>query len=456
MIKITGVSYTYPLSSAPILKNINLNIENGDFILITGSSGSGKSTLLYCLNGLIPHLFNGNLQGNISINKFDTRNLSISEISKIVGTVFQNPENQLFMPTVKEDIAFGCRNMGLSEEEVDRWTALALNAFNITSLENKSIDELSAGQKQKVAIAGLYAVQPDIFLFDEPCTNLDQSSKKDFLEILKQLKKDGKTVIIAEHDPEELNQLFDKKLVLKDGGMYDFQGTCNDINVANPHGELNFRNAVMKLDNVSFGYDPKFEVLNDITFDIIEGDSVAIVGDNGCGKTTLFKLMIGVAKPNKGNIGILGLSNYSLDDITGKIGMLFQNPDEQLFTETVEDEVMFGPKQLKVEFDINKELKYFGLEKYRKSHPHSLSKGERQRVAFISVLAMRPDIIILDEPTTGLDSDNWIKLMDMAESFRKNGKTIIFSTHSKKVVARYARRVITLDKGRIISDEVSK
>ena len=456
MIKITGVSYTYPLSSAPILKNINLNIENGDFILITGSSGSGKSTLLYCLNGLIPHLFNGNLKGNISINELDPRNLSISKISKIVGTVFQNPENQLFMPTVKEDIAFGCRNMGLSEEEVIKRVTLALNAFNITSLESKSIDELSAGQKQKVAIAGVYAVQPDIFLFDEPCTNLDQSSKKDFLEILKQLKKDGKTVIIAEHDPEELEELFSRKLVLKDGELFDFQENHNDINITGPHSELNFRNAVMKLDNVSFGYDSKLDVLNGITLDVIEGDSVAIVGNNGCGKTTLFKLMTGVTKPNKGNIGVLGLSNYSLDDITGKVGMLFQNPDEQLFTETVEDEIMFGPKQLKVKFDIDKELKYFGLEKYRKSHPHSLSKGERQRVAFISVLAMRPDIIILDEPTTGLDSDNWIKLMDMAESFRKNGKTIIFSTHSKKVVARYARRVITLDKGRIISDEVSK
>ena len=292
MIKITGLSYTYPLSSAPVLKNINLNIENGDFILITGSSGSGKSTLLYCLNGLIPHLFNGNLQGNISINKFDTRNLSISEISKIVGTVFQNPENQLFMPTVKEDIAFGCRNMGLSEEEVDRRTALALNAFNITSLENKSIDELSAGQKQKVAIAGLYAVQPDIFLFDEPCTNLDQSSKKDFLEILKQLKKDDKTVIIAEHDPEELEGLFDKKLVLKDGEVYGFHGTRNDIKVTSPNTELNFRNTVMELDNVSFGYDSKLNVLSGITFDVIECDSVAIVGGNGCGKTTLFKLTV--------------------------------------------------------------------------------------------------------------------------------------------------------------------
>ena len=211
MIKITGLSYAYPLSSAPVLKNINLNIENGEFILITGSSGSGKSTLLYCLNGLIPHLFNGNLQGNVSINELNPRNLSISEISKIVGTVFQNPENQLFMPTVKEDIAFGCRNMGLSEEEVNKQVTLALNALNITSLEIKSIDELSAGQKQKVAIAGVYAVQPDIFLFDEPCTNLDQGSKKDFLAILKQLKKDGKTVIIAEHDSEELEELFDKQ-----------------------------------------------------------------------------------------------------------------------------------------------------------------------------------------------------------------------------------------------------
>ena len=456
MIKITGLSYAYPLSSAPVLKNINLNIENGDFILITGSSGSGKSTLLYCLNGLIPHLFNGNLQGNISINELNPRNLSISEISKIVGTVFQNPENQLFMPTVKEDIAFGCRNMGLSGEEVDRWTALALNAFNIASLENKSIDELSAGQKQKVAIAGVYAVQPDIFLFDEPCTNLDQSSKKDFLEILKQLKKDGKTVIIAEHDPEELEELFDKKMLLKDGELSIVHGDRDVTNITRSHEGLNSRNVVMSLNNVCFNYDSKPGVLSDITFNMVEGDSVAIVGDNGCGKTTLFKLMTGVAKPNKGNIGVFGLSNYSLDDITGKVGMLFQDPDEQLFTETVEDEIMFGPRQLKIKFDIGKELKYFGLEKYRKSHPHSLSKGERQRVAFISVLAMRPDIIILDEPTTGLDYDNWVKLMDMAESFRQSGKTIIFSTHSKKVVARYARRVITLDKGRIISDEVSK
>jgi energy-coupling factor transporter ATP-binding protein EcfA2 len=457
MIKINNLSYAYPASSDCVLKDIDLDVKNGEFVLLSGQSGSGKSTLLYCLNGLIPHLFRGNLQGSISINGLNPKDHSISDLSKIVGMVFQNPENQLFMTTLKEDIAFGCRNAGLTEEEVKRQSTLAIEALNLRPLEDTALDELSAGQKQKAAIAGAYATGTDIFLFDEPCTNLDQSSKKEFIEILKRLKKDRKTVVIAEHEFEDLESLLDNKYVLKKGSLFELQGSTEYNHVAVPHSiGIIPQDIVIRLQNVCFGYDGKPDVLTDITIDIGKSDSIAIVGENGCGKTTLFKLMTGVIKPKKGKIDILGLSNYSLDDLVGKVGILFQNPDEQLFTETIEDEIMFGLKQMHIDFDIDKELSYFGLERYRKVHPHSISKGERQRVAFISVLAMEPNIIILDEPTTGLDQSNWVKLMDMAESFRQSGKTLIFSTHNKKVIERYARRVITLDKGRVISDEVSK
>ncbi len=213
---------------------------------------------------------------------------------------------------------------------------------------------------------------------------------------------------------------------------------------------------VIKFKDVYCGYNNATNVLHGINVEIKKGECVAFVGNNGSGKTTFFKLITRVLRPRKGEIFVNGFSKSNLDDIRGKVGFLFQNPDEQLFTNSVIDEVSFGPRQLKIAVDCNEMLRLFGLEKHRLQQPYQLSRGERQRLAFICVLAMQPEIIILDEPTTGLDYKNWVRLMDTAMQANREGKTIIFSTHNIQVVQRYAKRVIRLEEGKISGDEIRK
>jgi energy-coupling factor transporter ATP-binding protein EcfA2 len=454
MIKIKNLTYTYPSSQQPALKDVGLEVKDGEFVLIKGDSGSGKSTLLYCINGLIPHIFEGSLIGEIEVNGFNPKDLPIWQISKKVGTVFQNPENQIFMPTVKEDIVFGCRNLRFTEEEIEKRLNISLEELDLIHIKHKSTDELSNGQKQRLAIAGIYAMAPNIFLFDESTTDLDAKGKLDFLEILKKIKAKGSTIILAEHDSEYLEDLADKKVVLKDGTISKEDKIAKFDTSFFYNKKGSFSLPWIKLEEVCFGYDGKTDVLKDIGLEIRKGEFVAIIGNNGSGKTTLFKLIIGVLKAQKGRIFINGLSKYCLDNLIGKVGFLFQNPDEQLFTNKVEEEISFGPRQLKIDFDLGRHLNYFGLEKYRDVHPHLLSRGERQRLAFISILAMQPDVIILDEPTTGLDQNNWIKLMDFAVQLNSQGKTIVFSTHNMKVVEKYAQRIIKLEEGHIVLDEI--
>lgn len=476
MIQIKNLTYTYPNSFEPALKDISLEVKDGEFVLLKGNSGSGKSTLLYCINGLIPHIFGSSLIGEIEVNGFKPEDLPIWQISKNVGTVFQNPDNQIFMPTVKEDIVFGCRNLGFAEEEIEKRLNISLEELGLAHIKHTSTDELSNGQKQRLAIAGIYAMTPSIFLFDESTTDLDAKGKRDFLEILKKLKEKGYTIILADHTSEYLEDLADKRIVLKNGTISKeekkekidpvrskaSEATAPLLavtsNWVDPSPFCNKKESLslpwIRLEEVCFGYDNKTDALKDINLEIRKGELVAIIGDNGSGKTTLFKLIIGALKAQKGRILMNGLSKYCLDNLIGKVGFLFQNPDEQLFTNKVEDEISFGPKQLKIDFDLQKHLNYFGLEKYRDVHPHLLSRGERQRLAFISILAMQPDAVILDEPTTGLDQNNWIKLMDFATKLNSQGKTIIFSTHNMRVVESYSQRIIKLEEGQIVLDEI--
>ncbi len=207
MIDIKNLSYSYQLSKKRALNDINLTVNEGDLVLITGSSGSGKSTLLYCLNGLIPHIFSGNLSGDVRVAGIDPKIVSISEIAKEVGTVFQNPEYQIFMPTVREDIEFGCRNIGFGQEVITSNQNRASLDLGLNNLLDRETGELSAGEKQRLAIAGIYAVGPRILIFDEPSTNLDAHGKRSFKEIIKKLKDNSYTIVLIEHDIELFEDL---------------------------------------------------------------------------------------------------------------------------------------------------------------------------------------------------------------------------------------------------------
>ncbi len=448
MIKVENLSYRYGPGLPLVLDEVNLEVKKGESLLICGDSGSGKSTLLHCINGIIPHLFGGELRGEVSVNNQDNTPYPLYKSPRQIGMVFQNYEEQIFMPRVKEDIAFGLCNAGFAKDKAGQVASITLEEFGIAALADFEVERLSAGQKQRLAIAGVYALKPQVMLFDEPLMNLDCKAKNNFIELLGKLKEKNVTLIVTESDACEIKHLFDRLLILQDGKLN--LPEAEDAKIKIDRKKIKKTGLeILKLDGVSFKYDSGDYVLDGINISFKKGECAAIIGDNGSGKTTLLKLIPGIIKPNKGKIGAFGITNYSVDQIIGKIGLLFQNPDEQLFTSTVRDEIYFGASLLKKDFDINRYLEKYSLTRYKDNHPQSLSKGERQRVAFLSILSTDPEIIILDEPTTGLDRANWHKLMEDAKDAAESGKTVIFSTHNMDVVDEYADRVIRLERGKI-------
>ncbi|MBI4725851.1 energy-coupling factor ABC transporter ATP-binding protein [candidate division TA06 bacterium] len=451
MIELKKLTYRYHGQEKPALEDIDLKIMEGEIALICGSSGSGKSTLLYALNGIIPHVLGGELKGHIEIDGLDPQRATVKELSHRVGTVFQNPGNQIFMPRVWEDAAFGCENLCFSREVTEKRTQAALIKMGLEGDGGKEVCKLSGGQRKRLAIAGVYAMAPKIFLMDEPTSDLDEEGRKEFIDILKILKGSGCTIVLVEHRTEEMESQVDRIIYLENGRI-----------IANPKaGDFpDFRpgakrrpadgKAMIELENLFFRYEDESEALKGINLSVRKGDLIAVTGANGSGKTTLFKILLGLRKPSDGKIKF----NPDFKNIVPKIGYLFQNPDEQLFANSVEEEICFGPNNLKKKIDVDDILTSLALTNHRARHPQTLSRGERQRLALGAILAMNPETIILDEPTTGLDEKNWIKIMESVKNLNFEGKTVIFSTHNKKVVQRYAHRVIQLDRGKIADDQI--
>ena len=430
-----------------------MQIEPGEAVLIRGASGSGKTTLLYCLNGLIPHIFAGSSYGSVRLNGFTPTETPLREIARTVGTVFQNPESQIFMMRVEDDVAFGCENLRLPREEIISRRDEAMSFMGLSKLRQLETFKLSGGYKQRLAISSIYAMQPIVFLFDEPTTDLDAEGRKDFFKIIKGLKDKGKAVVLVEHQYEYYLPLIDR-IITMDGGRIVNNIAAAEIfqPVINP--EMLLASSVINMQQVRFGYDKGINVLDNIDITIRQGEFVAICGDNGSGKTTLLKIMGGILQANRGKITILNICKPTLESLVGRVGFLFQNPDEQLFAGSVEEEIAFGPRCLGRKSDVERYLEIAGLQTKRLSHPQTLSRGQRQILAVVSIMAMEPEIIILDEPTTGLDDRTWHKLIALLYDYTGRGGTIIFSTHNEHASA-LAGRKITMHKGRIISDEVS-
>ena len=453
MISVRGLTYTYPGSSAPTLENVDLEVGEGELVLIKGASGSGKSTLLFCINGIIPHVLEGTLSGDIRVDGFRPADVPIGRIARTVGTVFQNPDNQIFMLNVRDDVAFGCENMGLPLHTTDERVDRALRELDLLPLKDRETSRLSGGQKQRLAIAGAYAMEPRIFLFDEPMTDLDENGRGEFVGILKALKEAGHTILLTDHDDEGLDPPADKVVVLGKNEPEQDTGPAPFPMIHSMSRTEQTANDAISLTGIDYQFPDGNFAVRDLTCTVKRGELTAIVGNNGSGKTTLFKVMLGLLKPQRGSLSLLGMDNPSLNSLVGKVGYLFQNPDEQLFSATVEEELFLGTRRTTPNATVEGLLRYFGIDRYRRTHPHCLSRGERKKVAFLSVLALGPQIILLDEPTTGLDERNWQRLMDCAGNLCGQGKTVIFSSHNAKAVRQYARRVIRLEEGRIVADE---
>jgi len=455
-----------------ILQDINLEIQAGEFVLITGPSGCGKSTLAYVLSGLIPASISARFTGLVEVNGLNTQNCELQEMAQQAGIVWQNPSSQLFHLRVEDEVAFGPRNLGLDEEEVNRRTDWALKATALEELREQRPAELSGGQKQCVAIASILAMQPKVLILDEPTASLDVPNTHRVLETLKSLrKKHGVTIVILEHRLADVARLasrlilMDKGHIISDGhpdeilmnetlqkklGMrrrsdepQDAWETLIEESVQNTNGS----EPLLNLENVSTGYN-HHKVIQDINLSIYPGDFLALVGNNGAGKSTLGLVAAGLLKPLAGQVLF---SNGARPHPGLDVAMLFQNPVDQLFTDSVDEEVAFGPRNYERFISGRHEeiLQEADLLKLRKNRPMMLSAGQQQRTALAACLGLQPRLLILDEPTLGQDWGHLQRLMDYLLQLNRQGSAILLISHDYKLVHHYAHRIYLMKNGRI-------
>ncbi len=512
VIKYEDVSFSYENSKRKVLKDINLEIKEGDFVVITGPTGAGKTTLCEMMNGIIPNFVKGNLTGKIMVDGKDPTRTQVATMAQTVGLVFQDPNTQLFGMTVEEDIAFGATNLGYDYYECMNRVNRAVEDLQLEKLINRKPMELSGGQKQSVAIAGIYAMLPKIIVCDEPTSMLDPIGKSNIFSLVKDInKKYGITVVLVEHVMSEVVRYADKVVVM-DRGSIVMQGSVDEVfsqvEKLNELG-LNVPQSIelsMKLKDKGYVsevslitddiiknlkvFTPKRPVaqvrkenvqaeketiidVNDLVFSYLgdtnqvdhvdlqfkKGDFVAIIGQNGAGKTTLCRSIIGLLKPTSGTIKVaeIDVSSKTVAELSGTVGYCFQNPDEQIFKDSVEEELLFGAENLNRLNDatrerINQIISDVGLDRYRKVWPKYLSKGERQRLTMGSIIAMDPDVVIVDEPTTGQDWRETIWIMDLLKKINDQGKTVIIITHNMEIVCSYCNRVLAMRYGKVLLD----
>lgn len=513
-ISIRDLEFTYKGGQTPALRGINLDIEAGEFSVIMGPSGAGKSTLCLTLNGLIPNVKKGNFRGEVRIKGIPTVGRKVSHFANTVVLVFQDFESQLFSTNVELEVAFGPENFNVPPEEIRERVREALHKVRLQGFESRQPATLSGGQKQRLAIASVLSIQPEMICMDEPTTDLDPLGKYEVFTIARALREEKKmTMLIVEHETEEsLNA--DRIILMREGSIVA-QGspreilsqsklleTCSikPLDMVDLFGQLgvdkipltveeglaawqaldlsvnkeryrhlieelqksrekNYGEPIIEVKNLVHRYDNNFEALKGIDLTIRRGEFVAILGQNGSGKTTLVKHFNGLLKPSEGEVRVAGLDTRreSIEKFGRLVGYVFQNPDHQIFASTVKEEVAFGPKlhgvpPAEIEERVRDALQAVELAGYEEEDPFSLTKGQRQRVAVASILAAQPQIIILDEPTTGLDYKEQRSMMELVKRLNEMGHTIIMVTHSMWVTAEYAHRAIVMKEGQIVMD----
>lgn len=518
-IEIGDVSFTYPSRSEPTLKGINAQIERGEFILLTGPTGCGKSTLLRILNGLIPHASSGVLAGNVTVNGINLANQSLSETCQHVGLLFQNPDDQCFCATVEDEVAFGLENLGVPPLQIDVQIDAALSQVKLSGFRERPVSTLSGGEKQRVALACLCAMQPRVLLLDEPTSHLDPKGTLGILEVIRQLNSEDEiTVVIATHRVAEIAPLCNRVWLMNRGELildsrieqaFSNLTSYRNLGVEVPDlaeaseqlglpdrpltidkatqvflstnrfpskfastpdpSDLTGRDRsyespctpLVSVENLTFQY-PRAATpaLNDISFDISEGEVIAIMGENGSGKTTLLLSILGLLRPTTGRILVenVNTERWKLRNLAGKLGIVFQNPDLLLQALTVNEEVAFGPRNLKlprheIEERSNEAISEFDLANLGHEAPYSLSRGQRQRIATAAVYSLHPNILLLDEPTAGQDFSHLQQVMKvLCNAVVRQNKTLIFCTHNTQLTLQYAKRMLLLHHGELIFD----
>jgi len=516
MIVVEDLFYQYPRTKKHTLENVTFRVERGELVLVTGHSGSGKSTLLYCLKGLVPQLYGGKLDGRVEVGGEGLSQLSVADIAQRVGLVMQDPDAQFCNLFVRDEISFGVENLKLDPAVCLDHVQRALEAVNLTHMADKQVIELSGGEKQRVAIASVLAMDVPVLLLDEPAANLDAKSGREVLRFVSSLRDSGKTILLVQHELDEMIHAADKLLIMENGTVVDFgpprtliekydQHLTTKHNIGLPqianaalrtrqwfhferiplsveefaaqvNGPPNHKpvslpdNAVednsqgqlvVDAEGVSYTY-PRFEqpAVRDVSLEVSTGEVVAIVGKNGSGKSTLARLLVGLLKPETGVVRLGGTSVTKLERhrIHAMTGYVFQYPEHQFLADSVRNEIAYGLEvQGKSEQEIEQivadaiaSLKLSGMEA---RHPFTLSGGEKRRLSVATMLVLRPRLLILDEPTYGLDEGNLINLVRfLFEQLRARGITILFITHDMRLVAEHAERAVVMHEGRLVFD----
>jgi len=514
MIKFDDVTYRYPGAGASILKGLSLDVDEGEFLLVIGPSGSGKSTLLRCLNGLVPHFYGGTINGWIRVAGRDPMALGPRGMADAVGFVFQDPEAQFVVDKVEDEIAFAMENAAMDPPLMRKRVEEVLDQLGIAHLRHRSVNTLSGGERQRVAIAAVMTLQPRVLVLDEPTSQLDPQAAEEVLDALVKLNHDlGLTVVLSEHRLERVIQHVDGVLYLPGEGdppiVGDPRTVMSQVNLTPPlitlakalgwsplpltikearqfvkqlgaegQGSRGAeepvagsrtpvpafaaaqRAPVISVEELSFSYNGH-RALSDVSLQIRQGEFVALMGRNGAGKTTLLMHLVGLLKPNQGRVRISGSNlpaaldtqQAAIDEIIRIVGYVPQNPNALLFSDTVREEIAFTRLNHRLPPVADTALlEHLGLAAHADRYPRDLSVGERQRVAVAAILAAEPQILLLDEPTRGLDYQQKEALVAFLEVEKARGRTIIMSTHDVELAARCADRVVLLGDGQIVVD----
>ncbi|HAS6194082.1 TPA: ABC transporter ATP-binding protein [Vibrio vulnificus] len=512
-IEFSNFSFRYESLDKPTLRNINLRIEKGEKIVIIGPSGSGKSTLGQCLNGLIPHAIKGEVSGSLTINGQETATFAMHQFTEQVGTVLQDTDSQFVGLSIGEDIAFALENQLTANIEMYSLVKATAKMVDLEQMLQRSPHDLSGGQKQRVSLAGILVDDVDILLFDEPLAALDPKTGKRTIEIIDELhRKTGKTVVIIEHRLEDVLHRHVDRIILMDGGeiiadttpdellaspllaqygireplyltalksagchlaLDDHPSSLSELPLANYQHAMTdwFHQAnttsnhirsetLLDMRNLTYSYDGEKNALEGVSFNVQRGEFVSILGKNGSGKSTITKLIMGVIEPDDGAMYLNGqdLSELTIFERSQKVGVVMQNPNHMISHHMIFDEVAFGLRnrgwdEQQVNDKVLEVLELCGLSKYRHWPIEALSYGQKKRVTIASILALEPELLILDEPTAGQDYRNYTSMLSFIEKLnRELGITVVIISHDMHLVLEYTTRSIVIADSQLVAD----